>query len=118
MHGSYLLLALIFFLGGTSLISLAMLIASRIKSEELAGGLLNLATWPMMFLSGVWFSSEGLHPWLIKFAQLLPLTHTIDAARAIMIDGAGLADITSQLLILSLMSIIFMIIGARLFRWD
>jgi len=118
MHGSYFNLLLVFLLGGVCLISMAMLIASRIKSEELAGGLLNMASWPMMFLSGVWFSNEGLHPWLQYFAQALPLTHVIDAARSIMIDGTGLAGISTHLTVLVLMSSIFMLIGAWLFRWD
>jgi ABC-2 type transport system permease protein len=118
MRGSYVNLFLVFLLGAVSLISLALLIAARLKSEELAGGLLNAASWPMMFLSGVWFSTDGLHPLLQKLAMIFPLTHVIDAARAIMIDGADLAAISSQLLILTLMSAIFMALGALTFRWN
>ncbi|MDV7392574.1 ABC transporter permease, partial [Arthrospira platensis SPKY1] len=73
---------------------------------------------PMTFLSGVWFSLEGVHPWLQQLAQLAPLTHIIDAARAIMIDGAGLAAISGHLLALTAMSVGFMVVGARLFRWE
>jgi ABC-2 type transport system permease protein len=83
-----------------------------------ANGLLNLFSWPMMFLSGVWFSLEGAHPWMQTFAQLLPLTHITEAARAIMIDGAGLLDIADHLLALGVSSIILLIIGARIFEWE
>jgi len=118
MYGSYLDLLIVFILGAICLISLGLLIAARLASEELAGGLLNAISWPMMFLSGVWFSLEGVNPWLVKLAQLLPLTHVIDGARAIMIDGAGLVDILPNLMVLVVMTAIFLIIGAYTFRWE
>ena len=46
----------------SNLASLGLLIAARVTSEELAGGLLNMISWPMMILSGVWFSLEGAGP--------------------------------------------------------
>jgi len=117
MFGSYALLLLVFTLGAVSLISLGLLVAARIASEELAGGILNVLSWPMMFLSGVWFSLEGTNPLIQKLALLFPLTHIIDASRAIMIDGAGLAGISTQLMVLTLMSGLFLLLGAALFRW-
>ncbi len=118
MYGSYLDLFVVFTLGAICLISLGLLIAARLASEELAGGLLNAISWPMMFLSGVWFSLEGVNPWLVKLAQFLPLTHVIDGARAIMIDGAGLVEILPNLLALVAMTAVFLAIAARTFRWE
>ena len=118
MQGSYWNLLLVFALGAVSMISLGLLIAARIASEELAGGILNLISWPMMFLSGVWFSLEGTNVWVQKLALIFPLTHVIDAARAIMIDGAGLAGIGTQLVVLCLMSAVFMLWGSLQFRWE
>ncbi|MGD8566986.1 MAG: ABC transporter permease [Gammaproteobacteria bacterium] len=118
MYGSYLNLFLVFVLGSISMISIGLLIAARTASEELAGGLLNLISWPMMFLSGVWFSLEGLHPLLQKAALIFPLTHLIRAARAVMLDGAGIVEILPDLITLTVMSIVFLAIGALLFRWE
>jgi ABC-type polysaccharide/polyol phosphate export permease len=59
-----------------------------------------------------------VHPFLQQCAQLVPLTHIIDAARAIMLDGAGLSDVSGHLLALTAMSLGFMAIGAWLFRWE
>ncbi len=117
MFGSYWSLLLVFSLGAISLISMGLLVAARIRSEELAGGVLNLVSWPMMFLSGVWFSLEGADPLMQKLALIFPLTHIIDAARSIMIDGAGLTDVSMQLIILTAMSVCFLLLGAVLFRW-
>lgn len=118
MYGSYLDLLVVFVLGAVCLISLGLLIAARLTSEELAGGLLNAISWPMMFLSGVWFSLEGVNPWLQKLSQLMPLTHVIEAARAIMIDGASLLDTAPHLIVLAVMSVVFLTIGSYSFRWE
>ena len=72
----------------------------------------------MLFLSGVWFSLEGLHPYIQKFALILPLTHVTEAARAIMIDGAGLVEISGHLLALVMMTAVFLALGSYSFRWE
>ena len=116
--GSIWNLFLVFGLGSFCLIALGLLVASRTSNQELAGGFLNMVSWPMMFLSGVWFSLEGSPTWLVWFAKILPLTHLIDAARGIMVDGAGLTDVGTPLAVLGLMSVIFLLVGAWLFRWE
>lgn len=118
MEGSYLLLLLIAALGAISLVSLGLLVAARVTSEELAGGLLNMINWPMMLLSGVWFSLEGAGPILQSMAKIFPLTHILDSARAVMLDGASIVDIAPSLLVLAAMSTLFLGIGARFFRWN
>jgi ABC-type multidrug transport system permease subunit len=118
MFGSYFNLFLIFALGAASLISLGLLIASRTASEEFAGGILNLVSWPMMFLSGVWFSLEGLHPAVQKISLIFPLTHVTTAARSIMIDGSTLVGVSTEIFALIGMSLIFLFVGALRFRWE
>jgi len=118
MHGSYLLLLLVLILGAFSLISMGLLVAVRLHSDEVAGGLVNVLSWPMMLLSGVWFSLEGAPQWIKIIADLLPLTHVVEAARAIMLDGAGLLQISYHLIILLLMTLVFLFIGVKMFRWE
>lgn len=118
MNGSHLNLFLVFALGALSMISLGLIIAARITSEETAGGLLNLFSWPMMFFSGVWFSLEGATPVMQNIAEIFPLTHVTAAARSIMIDGAELVDISYQLSILTIQSILFLLFGAWFFKWE
>ena len=118
MQGSYWALLLVNTLGAMSLISIGMLIASRTASEEFAGGILNVMTWPMMLLSGSWFSLEGAATWVKNVAQLFPLTHMISATRAIMNEGATLSQIMPDVWILAAMSIIILGIGAYIFKWE
>lgn len=117
MTGHYGTLLTIAVVGSVCLISMGLLVAARVTSEELAGGLLNLVTWPMMMLSGVWFSLEGANDWVLRVAGLFPLTHILDSARAVMLDGATLADVLPDLLILCAMSAVFLGLGAMIFRW-
>ncbi len=116
-RGSYLLLFLVFLLGSFSMISLGLLVAARLTSEELAGGLLNLISWPMMFLSGVWFSLEGSKPWVQSVSNIFPLTHLIESARLVMNQGAGFYDIRTRLLALLLMTLVFLASGSLMFEW-
>jgi ABC-type multidrug transport system permease subunit len=118
MEGSYLTLLLIAIIGAVSMVSLGLMVAARVTSEELAGGLLNLINWPMMMLSGVWFSLEGASSAVQSAAKIFPLTHILESSRAVMLDGANLVDIAPNLGALMLMSAVFLGIGATFFRWN
>jgi ABC-2 type transport system permease protein len=115
--GSAALLLLVGVLGSLSLIAFGLIVASRFASEEVVGGLLNFLTWPMMLLSGIWFSLEGSPRWLQWLAQLFPLTHILQAARAITLDGAGPAAIGTDLAYLAGTTLVFLGVGAFSFRW-
>ena len=115
--GSFFTLALVAILSALSMVALGLTIAARFSSEELVGGLLNLLTWPMMLLSGIWFSLEGSPRWIQWIAHVFPLTHALDAARAVMLDGAGLRAIAPNLLYLAATALAFLAFGAWSFRW-
>ena len=99
------------------MIALALVFAARVSSEELAGGIVNLIGFPMVLLSGVFYSIEGSPEWLQKTAEFLPLTQMLEAARAVMLDGAGLGDIIPQLAFLAILTIGFLAVGAATFKW-
>jgi ABC-2 type transport system permease protein len=115
--GSVALLVLLAVLGALSMIALGLTIASGVSSEELVAGILNLMTWPMMLVSGIWFSLEGSPRWVQWAAHIFPLTHLLEAGRAVMIDGAGIAQIAPNLLYLAATALIFLTFGAWSFRW-
>lgn len=118
VKGSYFHLFLLFFIGSLNLTALGLALASRGTSEEFTTGVLNFITWPMTFLSEVWFSLEGAPEWVRSFAQIFPLTHLLRAVRKIMNDGVGLIDVGPELAILSVMTLLFLITGASLFSWN
>jgi len=118
VQGSYLDLFIIFFLGSLSLTSLGLVLASRGTSEEFTTGILNFISWPMMFLSEVWFSLEGAPQWVKSSAKIFPLTHMLTAARKVMHDGAGLIEVGPEIIVLTLMTLGFLTLGASLFSWN
>jgi ABC-2 type transport system permease protein len=118
MQGSYWTLLLVTTLGAVCMIAIGLLIAASTASEEFAGGILNLVTWPMMLLSGAWFSLEGTHAWVQYLANILPLTHLIAATREIMNEGTSLAQVMPHVWLLLAMSAIFLAIGAYIFKWE
>ena len=110
-------LLLLCILGAFALISLSLLIACRSESEEFTGGILNLVSWPMMMLSGVWFSLEGSPAFVQAISQIFPLTQMLIGARAVMLEGAGFVDIAPQIFILVGQSMLFLLLGSLFFRW-
>lgn len=118
MFGSYFDLFAVFGVGSLCFISLALVVAAQVVSEEFAGGVLNVLSWPMMLFSGVWFSLEGTNPWLQKLAQIFPLTHMVTAARSVMTEGASLIQVADHLAILGGLTVLFMAVSSFVFRWE
>jgi ABC-type multidrug transport system permease subunit len=117
MVGQYVTLLIAMLLGALALISLGLVVASRLRSEEFTGGLLNMATWPMMGLSQVWFPLEGAPHFVHVISNFFPLTHLVSAMREVMVDGASIIQISDHLTILALMSVLFLVLGSALFNW-
>ncbi|UTW46426.1 ABC transporter permease [bacterium SCSIO 12696] len=115
--GNPWLLLLVAFLGNLSIISLALLFASRSASEEFTNGLLNAISFPMLLLSEVWFSLDRAPQWLQWIAEISPLTHMVRAARTVMLEGGDFASILPSVLVLSVMSAVFLVAAGWLFRW-
>lgn len=118
MSGSYLLLLLVTALAIVSMIALGLVFAARFKNEELANGLMNLLTFPMIIFSGVFFSLEGAPDFVQKAAQIFPLSHFTSAARQIMLDGAGLAAVAPDIAFLGVFSLAAVALSAWLFKWE
>jgi len=118
MLGSYWDLLLIAILGNLSVLSLGLLVAARSASEEFANGLLNFVSFPMLMVSEVWFSLDGAPAWLNAIANLSPLTHMVKAARAVMVDGASLGQVSDHLAALALITALLIGLSAWLFRWQ
>lgn len=104
--------------GTAAMTALGALVAACVESEEVANGILNLFTWPMLMLSEVWFSLEGAPHWLQQLASYLPLTHMVVANRKVMLEGAGWAVIWPHLLSLFIFFVIALSLAAWRFRWQ
>jgi ABC-type multidrug transport system permease subunit len=117
LRGSPLDLCVLCVLASMSFAALGLLIASRARTIEAASGLMNVVMMPMWIVSGVFFSSQRFPNILQPVIKALPLTATIDALRANMLQGASLAHTAPQAGILIAWLVVCFALALRLFRW-
>jgi ABC-2 type transport system permease protein len=72
---------------------------------------------PMWIVSGVFFSAQRFPDVVQPVIKALPLTAAIDGLRAVMLQGAGFAQIAPQLGILGACLIVCFTLALALFRW-
>lgn len=117
VQGSISALLAIFIASNIAFAGVSVFISSRTAKTEIGNGLINFVVFPMMLLSGIFFSYHNFPDWSIPYIQKLPLTMVADGIRSIFIEGAGFAQITIPLAILSALGIIFFALGLKIFRW-
>ena len=116
-NGSYLVLFIYYLLGCLSLSSLGLLVAARISSDEFANGIINLFSYPMMFLSEIWFSLEGSPMWVKSIAKFMPLWHMTHGLREIMTNGLGLKELFPSIVFLTAVTALCLAFGSYFFKW-
>jgi len=117
VNGSVGAIVVVTMVGALSFGALGLLMATRARTIEAISGLMNLAMVPMWILSGVFFSSGNFPDAMQPVIQALPLTAMTDALRAVILDGATLRQVTSELLVLAAWGIAPFFIALRLFSW-
>lgn len=118
IRGSLLLVALIEIVGSLAFAGIGLLIASRASTMETVSGLMNLVMLPQWLFSGVFFSSDRFPAALQPLVQALPLTHINSALRRVILEGAGLTDVATSLVILAAWAVVTFFLALRLFRWS
>jgi ABC-2 type transport system permease protein len=116
IQGSILLIFGLLFLGIFSFVGLGIVITSFAKNEETAGMMLMTLTFPMMFLSGVFFPIQQM-PWFMQaISKVLPLTYATSALRKVMTLGAGVPAIATELAVLIGFGTIMILIAVFVFK--
>jgi ABC-type multidrug transport system permease subunit len=118
LRGSLALLVGVSLLGALAFSGLGLLTAARPRTIEGVSGLMNLVMVPMWIFSGTFFSTDRFPAWMQPFVQGLPLTALNDALRAVMLDGAGVAGMAGELLILGAWGLVSFVAALKLFRWQ
>ncbi|HET8715094.1 MAG TPA: ABC transporter permease, partial [Holophagaceae bacterium] len=116
-QGSYLLLALIMALGTACFMALGFALTSFAETSETYGAISNLVFFPLMFLSGVYFTLDAAPKWLQTATIALPLSPFIKALRAVFNDGAGLEGHWLGLGIVAAWTLVFFGVAVKRFRW-
>jgi ABC-2 type transport system permease protein len=116
VHGSIFLVFGLLLLGVFSFVGLGVVLTSFAKDQETAVMLMTTIMFPMMFLSGVFFPIEQM-PWFMQaISQFLPLTYVADSLRKVMVLGADIPAISTELTILIAFGIIMTAIAVPVFK--
>jgi ABC-2 type transport system permease protein len=116
IHGSILLVIGLLLLGVFSFVGLGIVLTSFAKDQETAMMLMMTLMFPMMFLSGVFFPIQQM-PWYMQdISKVLPLTYASQALRKVMVLGAGVPAIATELTILVVFGAVMTAIALPVFR--
>jgi ABC-2 type transport system permease protein len=118
MIGNWLSLCGIVILGGLVFVSLGYLIAAFVKTQESAVPVVQIVTFPMMFLSGTFFSVASMPSLIEPLVKILPLTYLNDALRQIMVGGTPLHSMSTDITAMFVWVVVCLGISVRFFRWD
>ena len=116
--GSLLLAGGLVLLGAGAFLAIGFALASFLKTEEQATGVVQVVQMPMMFLSGIFFSFDFLPGFLQTVARFLPLTYLADALRQVMVNGTQVAPLGVDVAVLTGWLVVCLGIAARSFRWE
>jgi ABC-2 type transport system permease protein len=116
IHGSILLVFGLLFLGVFSFVGLGIVITSFTKDQETAQMLMMTLMFPMMFLSGVFFPIQQMPMFMQTISRFLPLTYASDALRKVMVLGADVPAISTELIVLIVFGVITTAIAVPVFR--
>jgi len=118
IQGSVPALIAIFIAGNMAFAGLSVLMSSRTANPRVGNGLINAITFPMMLLSGIFFSYHHFPGWAIPLVRKLPLTMLADSMRSIFNEGAGFAQVGLPALILAAMGMVFFYVGMKIYKWN
>ncbi|MHC3129571.1 MAG: ABC transporter permease [Candidatus Bathyarchaeota archaeon] len=116
VHGNILLVFALLLLGVFSFVGLGVVLTSFAKDQETAVMMMTTIMFPMMFLSGVFFPIEQM-PWFMQsISKILPLTYVADALRKVMVLGADIPALTTELSVLITFGVIMTAIAVPVFK--
>jgi CheY-like chemotaxis protein len=103
--------------GTATFIAMGFALSSLASTVETYGAIANLAFFPMMIFSGVYFRLDSAPKWLQYVTMVLPLSPFLRVLRAVFNDGASLAGHGLGLALLAGWAVLAFAIAVKRFRW-
>jgi ABC-2 type transport system permease protein len=117
IQGDITALIITFLAGNIAFAGIAVFVSSHTSNTEVGNGLINFVVFPMMVLSGIFFSYENFPEWSLPVIRNLPLTMLTDGIRSIFNEGAGYHEVALPILILVTIGGLFFFAGLKIFKW-
>jgi len=116
INGSVALVIGLMLLSVFSFVGLGILITSFTSTEETANMIMMSFMFPMMFLSGVFFPLQQMPQFMQIVARFLPLTYAVTALRRVVVLGAGVPAIATDIVILFGFGIVLLSVALVMFE--
>lgn len=94
-------------------VGMGLLIPAFVETTQEAQRIIQVLFFTMIFLSPVFYTSEGLPQILQIVQQFIPLTHGVEAMRTVMVEGNGIQQVWQQLTVLTALTVATMSVGYR-----
>lgn len=95
--------------------AIGLLAGSLVLVFRTSGPLLALVITGSGLLGGVYYSTSVIPGWLQSLSGLVPLTYALRAARRLLLGGASLADVGSDIVGLGLIALVGLVAGGLIF---
>ena len=116
-QGSYWMLAGVMALGTGCFMAMGFALAGFAQTSEGYAAISNALFFPMMLLSGVYFTLDSAPRWMQQAVIVLPLSPYLKALRAVFNDGAGLAGHGAGLAIVAAWTAVCFAVALKRFKW-
>jgi len=114
----YLALIVFVVLGVIAFGSLGIAFAHLIPNFDAAAAYVNAVFLPVIFISGVFYSTKSLPEVFKVIAVALPLKHVIDGLHGAIVSHQGIGDHLTALAVVAGWAVAGLFLTVRFFRWD
>ena len=90
---------------------LGLLMAARIRSVENFAGIINVVLFPLLFLSGALYPTDGMPPALRAVARANPVTYAVDLVRHALGQPAEVGTLTAAGVVIGVLVLAFVVAG-------
>ena len=105
-------------LGSILFLFIGLAVSGASPNEDYAAPIANLITFPMMFLSGVFFDTDVFPSWLSVITDNLPLSPLVNSLRESALYGTHTFELLPELAIMLVWIVLAFIIGIKTFKWE
>jgi ABC-2 type transport system permease protein len=112
--GSVALVAVVFALMAVFFVALGMIFGATLTVAQTSGAYALVLM--LTIFGGAWFDLEEIGGVFVTIGDLLPFKHALDATRAVMADGAGFADIASDVYWVGGYAVAAVVVAVAVFR--
>jgi ABC-2 type transport system permease protein len=116
IHGSFVTLLTLTLPFVLTMLGVGLMISTRASTRDAAMQMAMGTILPAVFLSGYVFPADSMPAFFAYLSLLVPATWLIDAARGVILRGAGHADLWSHALALWAMALVTLTVSSLRFR--